>query len=150
MEKGDLASGAPARHIFVVWEGLAVLPGPKFTQERFARRVRLHRYNAAMRLLEPNDAAMSALWNLWMQDRPVTILTYLPTRLLHALRRDISDYGIPHARLMQSTQQHMARTVAQRQDVAVLFDADPERALMYGPKGRIIRPEQAHIMERHV
>lgn len=150
MEKGDLAASNPEPHIFVVWEGLVVLPGPKFTQKRFARRIRMRRYSSALRLLEPNDAAMSTLWNLWLQDRPVTILTYLPATLLPALRRDVSDFGIPHARLMHGTERVMSRTVAQRQDVAVVFDADPGRGLMYGPKGRIIRPDQAHLMERRV
>jgi hypothetical protein len=150
MEGGDLAAGSPVPHILVVWEGLVVVPGPKFTQKRFARRVHMRRYNAALRLLDANDAAMSALWNVWMQDRPVTLLTYLPKCLLPALRRDISDFGIPHARLMHATEQVMSHTVAQRRDVLAVFDADPARALLYGPKGHIIRPEQAHAMERAV
>lgn len=150
MQGGDLGSDTPAPHVAVVWEGLIVLPGDHFTQKRFARRVRARRYRAAVALLQPNPAALDALWNLWTAGQPVTVLTYLPSTLLPAIARDLDTCGAPHTRLLHTTEQHMARTIALRTDMAMVYDADPARALMYGPKGRAIRPELAAIMQTPV
>ncbi|MBD0734081.1 hypothetical protein [Streptomyces sp. CBMA29] len=148
MEKGDLAASEPEPQAFVVYEGLVAVAGPKFTQNRFARRIRMHRYRAALDLLAYNEAALMALWNLWMASRPVCLITYLPPEMMPAIQQHLDEHGVPHLRTLHVTETGMARTIAMRRDAAMVFDADPDRALMYGPKGRIIPPEHAAAMEK--
>lgn len=148
MEHGDLAASDPVPQAYVVLEGLVLIPGPAFTQKRFAWRVRTRRYDSALSLLAYNHHAMAALWNLWMASRPVCLITYLPATMLPAIRRSVDENSVPHVRTIQVTEKLMAHTIALRRDALMVFDADPERALLYGPKGRIIRPEQAEMMER--
>jgi hypothetical protein len=148
MQGGDLAASEPIPQVYVVLEGLILLPGPRFTQKRFARRIRMHRYRSAVHLLEYNDIAVNTLWNLWMASQPVCLVTYLPVSLLAEIRRDLDENEIPHLRTFQTTERFMAKTIAQRRDALLVFDADPDRGLMYGPKGRIIRPDHAEIMEK--
>lgn len=148
MKGGDLDSRPPARDLYVVWENFLAQPGPRHTPERFTRRLRWRNYRHALALYETNPAAVQALWDLWQDDQPVAVLTFLPPDMEGLLRRRLDAEDIPHSHLVRHERLALARSVAQLDGVAQIVHGEPADALLYGPKGRYIPPHTPQLIRK--
>ncbi|MEU1816073.1 hypothetical protein ABZ543_12880 [Streptomyces roseifaciens] len=134
--------------IYVVWEGMVGIPTQEFDQRTFDRRLLMRRRGAALRLYDTNALAVSALWDIWHQDRTVVLVSYLPHDLKATLADRLDREGIPHLKLLFSTPRTMARTVAIHQEIRCIVDADPLHRLLYGPQGLCLPARSAQLMAR--
>jgi hypothetical protein len=143
---GDLDDAPLPPEVFVVWENLLGIPGPRFTEKRFRRRVRWNASRSALDLFEDtNGLAVAELWRLWQRDVPVVLVTFLPEELAGDLAARVAAESIPHSRLVVSTPTDMARQIGLL-GTAYIFHALPDHVLRYGPKGIYVRPDSPEIM----
>ncbi|MFD9815114.1 hypothetical protein [Streptomyces sp. NPDC059080] len=142
----DLDDTPVAAEIYVVWERLLGIPGLRFTPRRFANRQRWHRHRAALDLFRTNEAAVQTLWDLWEEDRPVTVVTYLPREVAAHLPGRLERDNIPHRRLLVDQPLHMSRTIALLDDVARIVHSIPGHNLLYGPKGLLVPPQAPELI----
>lgn len=146
----DLADGEPIpTEIFVVWEGLVGLPGPRLTEKRLRRRTRWHsRWSSPLDLYEEtNGRAVAELWRLWQRDVNVALVTYLPDELKGDLATRVEAGSIPASRLVVTTPNEMARMLTQL-GAAHLFHSLPEHTLRYGPRGIYVHPHHCELMSQ--
>ncbi|WNI17602.1 hypothetical protein [Actinacidiphila sp. ITFR-21] len=143
---GDLDDAPVPPGVYVVWEELLGVPGGRYTPQRFARRQRWHRPAAALGLYETNPKAVQALWGLWEDDRPVTVVTYLPRDVAAHLPRRLERECVPHARFLVDQPVHMSRTIALLADVARIVHSVPAHAFLYGPKGFLVPPQSPELI----
>ncbi|MEW1922283.1 hypothetical protein [Streptomyces sp. NPDC088360] len=143
---GDLDDAPIPAEVYVVWEELVGIPGRRFTARRFANRQRWRRHGAALDLFRTNPAAVATLWDLWEEDRPVTLVTYLPREVAAHLPARLEQENIPHRRLLVDTPLHMSRTIALLDDVARIVHSIPGHNLLYGPKGFLVPPQSPEIL----
>lgn len=144
----DLADDEPIpTKVFVVWEHLIGLPGPRYTEKRFSRRLRWNRLSrCALDLFEEtNAAAVAELWHLWQRDTNVALVTYLPEEVVGDLAVRVEDECIPTSRLVVTTPNQMARTLTGL-DGAHIFHALPEHTLRYGPRGIYVHPRNPELI----
>lgn len=132
--------------VFVVWEHLIGLPGPRFTEKRFRRRLRwrTHWYSPLDLYAETNSAAVGELWRLWRRT-DVALATYLPEELKGDLAVRVEAEGIPTSRLVVTTPSEMARHIALLPD-AHIFHSLPDHTLRYGPRGVYVHPHHPELM----
>ncbi|MFE2539068.1 hypothetical protein [Actinacidiphila glaucinigra] len=134
--------------VFVVWEHLVGLPGPRYSEARFNRRVRWSRKGPALDLFEvTNEGVVSEMWRLWEQDVPVALVTYLPEEVAGELAVRVDAECIPKCRLVVTTPQQMARQIGLLGDVH-LFHALPDHVLLYGPRGMYVHPHYPQLIGR--
>lgn len=144
---GDLDDAPLPAEVYVLWEHLIALPGPRYDGDRLQRLVRRGRLAAALDLFPyTNTPAVQNLWWLWEMDQPVALLTYLPYELAHHLAERVHLDDVPHSRIEIGTPQSMARRIA-FDGARWLFHAIPEHALLYGPKGFFVPPDRPHLMQ---
>ncbi|MFV0135475.1 hypothetical protein ACLGIH_20025 [Streptomyces sp. HMX87] len=144
----DLEDDEPiTTEVFVVWEHLIGLPGPRFTENRFRRRVRWSRLSrCALDLFEEtNGKAVAELWRLWQRDVSVALVTFLPQELAGDLAVRVDAESIPHGRLVVTTPNEMARLVTLLGN-AHIFHSLPEHTLRYGPRGIYVHPHNPELM----
>ncbi|MEU9050182.1 hypothetical protein AB0D37_07215 [Streptomyces sp. NPDC048384] len=146
---GDLDAAPLPAEVYVVWEGLLATPGRRFSVKRFHRRLRWRGPRAALALYDTNKAAVQTLWDLWEQDQPVAVVTYLPLGVAGALSLRLDRERVPHTRLVVSQPRDMSRLIALLDDVSRIFHGFPEHNLLYGPKGFLV-PQQAPELMREV
>ncbi|MET9470544.1 hypothetical protein [Streptomyces sp. NPDC002922] len=142
----DLDDAPTPAELYVVWEELLAIPGPRYTPKRFANRMRLRRAAAALDLYRTNEAAVHTLWNLWEDDQPVTVVTYLPPLVAEHLPRRLERDNIPHTRLLVAHPLHMSRTIALLDNVARIVHSIPDHNLLYGPKGFLVPPQSPELI----
>ncbi|MGW3860281.1 hypothetical protein ACWEDZ_02185 [Streptomyces sp. NPDC005047] len=151
IELADLpeAEEAPAE-IYVVWEHLIGLPGPRYTEKRFAQRMKWRRRAAALDLFEEtNGAAVAEMWRLWEKGQPVALVTYLPLEIASHLARRVDFECIPSTRLVVTTPTDMARLIG-IVDATHIFHSLPDHALRYGPKGIYVHPHNPGLIGRAI
>ncbi|MEV7902188.1 hypothetical protein [Streptomyces anulatus] len=140
--------GKPRSEVYVVWEHLVGLPGPRYTESRFRRRLRWHRPASALALFEEsNGSVVAELWRLWDKDQPVAVVTFLPPAVAHALASRIDAESIPCTRLVVTTPTDMARLIGLL-DTTHIFHALPDQILRYGPRGVYVHPRSPEIMRK--
>ncbi len=133
--------------IHVVWEHMLGLPGPKYTDAKFARRLSGGVTGHALALWVTNERAVREIWRMWdAEEQGIGIITYLPAALRLPLAQRLRDENIPHRRFVPSTPQEMAHRIALRPDITRVVDGDPSRALTYGPKGVHLPADSAHLI----
>ncbi|MFH9731893.1 hypothetical protein [Streptomyces sp. NPDC017260] len=146
----DLADDEPIpTKVFVVWEHLIGIPGPRFTEKRFDRRVRWrHRRRSALDLFEEtNAAAVAELWSLWQRDTNVALVTYLPEEVVGDLAVRVEAESIPTSRLVVTTPNQMARMLLTLEG-AHIFHSLPEHTLRYGPRGIYVHPRNPELIRQ--
>lgn len=132
--------------VFVVWENLIGLPGPRLTEKRFSRRMRWRGLLSPLDLYEEtNGRAVGELWRLWQLDVPAAIVTYLPEELKGDLACRIEEEGLPSTRLVVTTPSEMARTIGLLAD-AHIFHSLPDHSLRYGPRGIYVHPDNPELI----
>lgn len=139
---------APRPEVYVVWEHLVGLPGPRYTEKRFRRRLQWRQPARALDLFEEsNGAVVAELWRLWERDQPVAITTFLPPAVASALASRIDAESIPCTRLVVTTPTDMARLIGLL-DPTHIVHALPEHVLRYGPRGLYVHPRNPEIMRK--
>lgn len=132
--------------VFVVWENLIGLPGARFTEERFRRRLRWRRRGSALDLYEEtNGKAVAELWHLWTKGVDIALVSYLPEELAGDLAVRIEAEPIPACRLVLTTPNEMARLISLLPGRHV-FHSLPEHTLRYGPRGIYVHPQNPELM----
>lgn len=146
----DLEDDEPIpTRVFVVWEHLIGIAGPRYTEKRFRRRLRprlLHRSPLDL-FDDTNRAAVGELWHLWSRDVNTALVTYLPDEVAGDLAVRVDAECIPTSRLVLTTPNEMARLLNQLPD-AHLFHALPEHTLRYGPRGIYVHPNNPELMRQ--
>ncbi|WP_328749283.1 MULTISPECIES: hypothetical protein [unclassified Streptomyces] len=142
----DLDDAPLPAEVYVLWEGLLATPSSRFSVKRFHRRLRWRGPRAALALYETNKAAVQTLWDLWEQDQPVAVVTYLPVGVVAALADRLDRESVPNTRLVVSQPRDMSRLIALLNDVARIFHGFPEHNLLYGPKGFLVPPQSPELM----
>lgn len=137
--------------IHLVWEHLIAVPGPKYTERRFRRRLNWRRYDSALDLWATNPGAVQAIWTLWDEgSEGVAVITYLPPVLWRPVLDRLTADSLPHLRFIPSTPDEMAHIVALRPDISQIIDGNPAHALRYGPKGFHLPANSAHLIGKAV
>lgn len=134
--------------VYIVWEHLVGLPGPRYTDTRFRRSLRWHRPGRALELFEEtNGKVVAELWRLWQQDQPVAVVTFLHQSVAEHLAERLEEESVPVTRLVVSTPNDMARAIGLL-PATHIFHALPEHVLRYGPRGVYVHPHNPEIMRK--
>jgi hypothetical protein len=141
----DLDAEPTPAEVYVVWEDLLAVPGPRYSLKRFARRTRWRR-RSALDLYTTNGRAVGVLWDLWAQGRPVTVVTYLPPAIAAHLPARLEHDNVPHTRFLVDTPLLMSRSIALLDGVGRIFHSNPTHNLLYGPKGFLVPPQSPELM----
>lgn len=144
MRGADLSNEPVRAAHHVLWEGLLATREPRFLASLFDRRISEGRISAALGMYVTNTVAVEQIWELWVVDVPISIVTFLPPACVEPLRRRIDADAVPHVDLLRTTPRELARTIGVRTDVHQFIHADHERGHMYGPKALYLGPAYAY------
>jgi len=148
MQGGDLSNELPPRFVFVLEGLVATVPASAVRRQRL--HLRLHRWEKAVDLLEWNTYALSTMWNtVWRLGVRFDVATYTSTEQgwLEALRDRLDQENVPVSTVhAYSSPQELALKLAYLPDVRAVFDAAPERALVYGNRGRTAVPDSFSVI----
>lgn len=134
--------------VYIVWEHLVGLPGPRYTEKRFRKSLRWHRPASALNLFaETNGRVVAELWRLWQKDQPVAVVTFLHQAVADHLAERLEEESIPITRLVVSTPNDMARLIGLL-PATHIFHALPEHVLRYGPRGVYVHPHNPEILRK--
>ncbi|MFF8283358.1 hypothetical protein ACF06W_11615 [Streptomyces albus] len=141
---GDLDS-VPLPPVYIVWEHLLGMPGPRWTKRGFDRRVRWRRHRSALGLYCNNVVAVDLLWELWSEDRPISIVTYLPPPVAAYLPERLDQDVVPHTRLLVDSLNAVGRSLALQPGVRIAHGI-PAHRLRYGPRGVLVPPQSPELL----
>ncbi|AZM47789.1 hypothetical protein DMB38_20140 [Streptomyces sp. WAC 06738] len=132
--------------VFVVWEHLIGLPGPRYSENRFRRLIRWNRRAAALDLFEEtNGSAVGELWHLWTREVNIALVTFLPEEMAGHLATRIEAEALPASRLVVTTPNEMARLIGLLGHTHI-FHSLPDQTLRYGPRGIYVHPQNPELM----
>ena len=148
MQGGDLSNELPPRFVFVLEGLIASVPAKQVRAQRLD--LKLHRWKHAVDRLEWNTYALSTMWNtVWRLGIRFDVATFTSTEegWLTALRDRLDLENVPVSTVhAYKTPQELALKLAYLPDVRAVFDAAPERALVYGNRGRSVLPDSFTVL----
>ncbi len=137
--QGNNLSSAPVPRIVVCFENaLGYLPDDKRKQWR--KLARRRKWDDMAGLFQLNHMMMRQVaWLTHRRSMSIDVVTYCgPEAFAEALARRFDAENLPVRRVFSSTPERMARTTSFEPDIVAVYDANPEHALVYGPKGKIL------------
>jgi hypothetical protein len=125
MKNNDLSSSVTPR-ILLVAEG-ALIYSVNTKAKRFRQQWAL--YDLMVRRI---------LWLFHQKDVRIEIVTYLGDEIAEQLAEWLDDEMVPVSRVWSTSPESLARGIAYMPDLALVYDAEAERWLTYGAKGRYL------------
>ena len=133
MENGNLSNKVAAR-IVLVYEGAL---GFCTDTSRFDKAVRKEKWERAAGYWTLNTlCAARLMWLYFKKDVNIDVVTYLGEPFAEELRYHLDD--LPLHRVWATTAFDLGLKIAYMPDLAMVYDPEPTRWLMYGSKGRFL------------
>jgi hypothetical protein len=133
MENGNLSNRVAPR-IVLVFEGAL---GFCTDTARYDKAVRKEKWETAIKYWSLNTLCMAKLMHLYFKkDVNIEVVTYLGEPFAEELRYLLQD--LPLHRVWATTPFDLGLKVAYMPDLAMVYDPEPKRWLMYGGKGRYL------------
>lgn len=146
MKGNDLDNRQVPRDV-LVWEGLlGLIPDPRI-QEQEAKFRKREKWEQAVACYEMNELLARRIWDLVMRfSIEMELLTYLGIEFREALAERMEREGMPFNRVWSDKPNLLARRIATMPDIRNIYDPDPNHQFLYGHRGRIIQPDNAHML----
>lgn len=146
MRGNDLDNAIVPRDVLVFEGLLGLLPDEKVArQERKFRSKK--RWAEAVGCYEINELLARKMWDMaWRYSLEIDLMTYLGHPFATALEERIDRENLPVRRVWSEEPNILARRLATMPDIRTIYDPYPEHQFLYGGRGRIITPEQAHML----
>lgn len=133
MEHGNLSNKVAPR-IVLVFEGAL---GFCTNISKHDKAVRKGKWESAMKYWSLNDLCLRKLMYLYFKkDVNIEIVTYLGEEFAKELQIELQD--LPFHRVWATTPFDLGLKVDYMNDLAMVYDPEPKRWLMYGKKGRFL------------
>ena len=134
MRDGDLSNRVTPR-VLIVFEGAI---GVLLDEKKFGKYMRKAKYAKAMQCWGLNDIIVRRLlWLYWQKDITIEVVTFLGNEFCQELNTWLNDTIVCH-RIWATDPYDLGRKIAYMNDLACIYDPEPERWLMYGAKGRFL------------
>lgn len=146
MRGNDLGNRIVPRDV-LVWEGLLGLLPDERTRKQEAKFRSRRKWQQAVDLYQINEIMARKIWDLaWRFDVEVNLLTFLGPEFAEALEARVIDReNLPLRHVWSERPDAFARSLAYQPDLRHVYDPDPAHQFLYGAKGRILSPDQAHL-----
>ncbi len=138
MIKGNL-SNSPTPKLLLVFEGGLASLSPE-EEQAFEKLCRRGKWDQAIRRYKINDLmAKKIMWLLWYKNTRIDLVTFLGDDLAGEIKDYVDDENVPCTNVYSSTPERLARKIAFMPEVFAVYDPNPDHALTYGRKGRVLR-----------
>lgn len=141
MIKGDISNVVQPRVLLVFEGALGFISGDKI--EEFNIRASDDLWYEAWQMWTINEAMAGKIWQVVQKQMiQVSLVTFVAPENGDAsfgLQEFVDDHGLPISEVLSVSPKRLARELAYKPDVAVVYDANPETWAMYGRKGRALR-----------
>ncbi len=131
----------------LVFEGLlGILQDPKVAAQatKFAKR---GKWREAVACYDMNELLSRKIWDLVFRfDIEIDLLTYVSREFALALEDRMNNEDMPFRRVWFEEPNMLARRLATMPNLRTIYDPDPAHQFLYGGRGRIITPDQAHLL----
>lgn len=135
MLHGDLSNRVSPRIVLVFESALGFCSDDR----KFARHWGHGRWDKAAQFWDLNElCARRLLWLYHKRDLNIEVVTFLgPQEWADAINEELLS-ELPLHRVWATTAVDLGRKIAYMPDLAMVYDPDPARWLMYGGKGRFL------------
>lgn len=144
MKGNDLSNVVVPRDV-LVWEGLlGVIPDVKIAKMEQKFRAK-RKWTEAVGCYEVNELLARKIWDLTFRfNIELELLTYHGPRFAEALEARMDAESMPFRRVWSEEPNLLARRLSTMIDIRTIYDPFPDHQFLYGSKGRIISPDNAH------
>jgi hypothetical protein len=131
----------------LVFEGLlGLIPDKKVAEQEIKFRQK-KRWHEAVACYEINEMLARRLWDMvWRYSLEIDLLTYHGREFAQALEERMDNENLPLRRIWAEEPNILARRLATMIDIRAIYDPFPDHQFLYGAKGRILLPENAHLL----
>lgn len=138
MLNGDLSNKVTPRLVLVFEGALGFLAAGNI--QVYNRFGTAGKWELAAACWDLNDLMCRKIWDVtYRQSFQLEVVTYAgPGEFASALQDRFDEESLPVSRTVASTPARMARRLAYAPDIAAVYDANREHALVYGSKGRYL------------
>lgn len=146
MQKGDIDNVVVPRDMLVFEGLLGIIPDPKVAKIEAKLRSK-KRWVDALACYETNELLARKIWQMvWDYGLEIDLVTYHPRGFADALAERMDRESLPIRRVYAEEPNLLARRLVTMPYVRTIYDPFPDHQFLYGGKGRIISPEQAHLL----
>lgn len=144
MKGNDLGNVVAPRDVLVFEGLLGIIPDPKVAKQEFKFRAKKN-WDDAVACYDINEMLARKIWDMvWRYSLEIDLLTYHSHGFAKALEARMDRENLPLRRVWHEEPNVLARRLATMPDVRTIYDPFPDHQFLYGGRGRIISPEQAH------
>lgn len=144
MQGNDLGNTTVARDMLVFEGLLGVIPDAKVAKQEQKFRAK-KRWDAAVGCFETNELLARKIWDMvWRYSLEIDLITYHPQGFADALAERMDRESLPIRRVYAEEPSLLARRLTTMPNVRTIYDPFPDHQFLYGAKGRIILPNNAH------
>jgi hypothetical protein len=131
----------------LVWEGLlGLINDPRVAKQEKKFREK-EQWDNAVACYEVNELLARKIWDLtWRWSMEIELLTYLGVEFAQSLEKRMEREDMPFRRVWFDKPNLLARRIATMPNLRTIYDPDPNHQFLYGHRGRIIAPENAHYL----
>lgn len=146
MKGNDLGNAVAPRDVLVFEGLLGVIPDPKVARLEVKFRAK-KKWVEAVACYDINELLARKIWDMvWRYSLEVDLLTYHPPGFATELEKRMENENLPLRRVWSEEPNVLARRLATMPDIRTVYDPFPDHRFLYGGKGRIITPENAHLL----
>jgi hypothetical protein len=140
----DLGNLVVPRDILVFEGLLGIIPDPEVAKQEQKFRAK-KKWREAVACYDINELLARKVWDLtWRISLEIELLTYHGREFALALEERMDNESMPFRRVWSEDPNILARRLATMVDIRTIYDPFPDHRFLYGGKGRIISPENAH------
>jgi hypothetical protein len=144
MQGNDLSNFVVARDVLVFEGLLGLIPDAKVARQEAKFREK-KRWAEALACYEINELLARKIWDMvWRYSLEIDLVTYHPPGFAKVLEERMDRENLPLRKVWSEEPNMLARRLATMPDIRTIYDPFPDHQFLYGGKGRIISPEQAH------
>jgi hypothetical protein len=144
MQGNDLGNSVSARDVLVFEGLLGIIPDPKVARLEAKYRAK-EKWDDAVACYEINELLARKIWDMvWRYSLEIDLVTYHSHGFARSLEARMERENLPLRRVWYEEPNQLARRLATAIDIRTIYDPFPDHQFLYGGKGRIISPEQAH------
>jgi hypothetical protein len=145
--KGNDLGNVVAPRDMLVFEGLlGIIPDPKVAKQEIKYREK-KRWTEAVACYDINELLARKIWDMvWRYSLEIDLVTYHPRGFAKELEERMDRENLPLRRVYSEEPNMLARRLATMPDIRTIYDPVPDHQFLYGGRGRIISPEQAHLL----
>lgn len=141
MLKGDISNEVYPR-LVVVFETL-IITFDNTSRGKFDLALRKGQWKKALKNAQINTIVYKHILDLsYRKHFTIDFVTFIDPEFADALEEFCEEEMIPVGNINFTTVERLARQIANRPDIAMIFDGDPTRAFAYGSKGKYVNPSE--------